>query len=190
METKILKVYWIRHAKTDYTYKDEVKRPLVAEGKESASKLVEKFEVIHIDAVYSSPYNRTIDTVTPLARSRNLPVTQKNGFRERNIGTWVDDFFSFAEKQWADFTYKLPGGDSLEEIQAANLAELEPLIRKHEGQSIIIGTHGTALSTVLHHFDPDFGYQQFREIVHRMPLVVWMEFLDEQFKVIGFLIYN
>lgn len=85
-------VYFIRHAKSDLSVKDDRSRPLTAKGHEAAMDLVTRFSAIHFDAIYSSPYTRTIDTVKPLASSKGLMIIPKEDFRERRIGKWVADF--------------------------------------------------------------------------------------------------
>ncbi|WP_058303641.1 hypothetical protein [Gorillibacterium timonense] len=44
-----------------------------------------------------------------------------------------------------------------------------------------IGTHGTALGTIIHHYDPSFGWQGFCRIVNRMPYVLRMRFEGSTF---------
>jgi len=34
---------------------------------------------------------------------------------------WIEDFNSFAKKQWEDFDYKLSDGESLREVQNRNI---------------------------------------------------------------------
>ena len=104
-------------------------------------------------------------------------------FREREHA-WVEDWRewkSFSEKQWADFSYKTTGGESLAEVQERNIAALEDILNRHNNKSIVIGTHGTALSTIINYYDNSYGYSNFMEMVSIMPWVVKMDFDDNGF---------
>lgn len=57
-------------------------------------------------------------------------------------------------------------------MQARNVAALEKLLAKHSEQSIAIGSHGTALSTVINYYQPGFGYDEFKSIQQLKPWIV------------------
>jgi 2,3-bisphosphoglycerate-dependent phosphoglycerate mutase len=159
-------VYFIRHAKSDFSVKDDRSRPLTAKGHEAAMDLVTRFSAIHFDAIYSSPYTRTIDTVKPLASSKGLMIIPKEDFRERRIGKWVADFPSYAQAQWADFDFKINGGESLRTVQQRNIKQLSELLVSHKGHTLLIGTHGTALSTIINYYDSTFDFDSFAARQH------------------------
>ena len=60
-------VYLIRHAESDRSVRKSGSRPLTEKGREDALKLVGLFQGMEIDRIYSSPYKRALDTVSPLA---------------------------------------------------------------------------------------------------------------------------
>lgn len=107
-------VYFIRHAEPNYKNHDDFSRELTSKGLQDSKELVNLFSDILIDAVYSSPYKRAVDTITPLALSKQKSIHLENDFRERKItDKWIEDFTGFTEKQWTDFSYRLEGGESL-----------------------------------------------------------------------------
>ncbi len=79
--------------------------------------------------------------------------------KEKVDSGWIDDFTSFTQKQWDDFNYKLPDGECLQEVQERNVSALLKLIEHYKGKNIVIGGHGTALSTIINYFDASFGYE-------------------------------
>ena len=89
---------------------------------------------------------------------------------------WIEDSNGFCKRQWSDFDYKLSDGESLREVQRRNVAALQRVLREYSGESIVIGTHGTALSTIINFYDSSFGYEQFSEIKGLMPWLVCMKF--------------
>ncbi len=56
---------------------------------------------------------------------------------------------------------------------------VEEVMQKYGGKSIVIGSHGTAMSTVLNYFDRSFGYEDFERIRCLMPWAVRLTFEGE-----------
>ena len=170
-------VYFIRHAEPNYENHDDLSRELSPKGLQSSKELVNFFAGTQIDAFYSSPYLRAVDTIKPLADSRGQTIHLIPDFRERKITDhWIEDFTGFTEKQWADFHYHLPGGESLFMVQERNIRALEDLLQAHPDQTILIGTHGTALSTIINYYKPDFQLADFHRIKGVFPWIVEGEF--------------
>ena len=170
-------VYFVRHAEPNYDNHDDVSRELSPKGLQSSKYLVNSFATIQIDAFCSSLYLRAMDTIKPLADSRGQIIHLIPDFRERKITDhWIDDFTGFTEKQWTDFNYHLPGGESLSMVQERNIRALEDLLQAHPDQTILIGTHGTALSTIINYYKPDFQLADFHRIKHIFPWIVQFEF--------------
>ena len=92
---------------------------------------------------------------------------------------WLADFNSFCKKQWEDFKYKLSDGESLEEVQSRNIKALNKVLEIYNGKNIIIGSHGTALSTIINYYDKTFGYSDFEKIRNVMPWVVKFSFEND-----------
>lgn len=170
-------IYFVRHAEPDYSNHDNMTRALTEKGLADRRLVTDFLADKDITEVLSSPYKRAVDTVKHFADSRGLPVVTVEDFRERQVDSvWIEDIDSFFRKQWSDFSYKLNDGESLGEVQRRNIAALERALEQYPGQNIVIGTHGTALSTIINYYDSGFGYEQFCEIVGLMPWIVRMEF--------------
>ena len=173
-------VYFVRHAQPNYDNHDDFSRELTEKGLADC-KLVTKFlsdKDIHV--VLSSPYLRSVDTVKDFADSCGLPITTIEDFRERKIDScWIEDFNEFARRQWEDFDYKLSDGECLREVQERNIAALMRVLKEHAGKNIVVGSHGTALSTIVNFFDKSFGYEQFEQIKGLMPWIVHFTFEGE-----------
>ena len=98
-------------------------------------------------------------------------------FRERKVESgWIEDFTSFTKMQWNDFTYKLSDGECLQEVQTRNMSALQQVLNKYAGKNIVVGSHGTALSTIINYYDHSFGYNDFEKIKNVMPWM-WSLFL-------------
>ena len=180
-------IYFVRHAQPDFTVHDDRSRPLTEQGLRDREQATSFLLPRNISAVLSSPYRRARDTVGHLAEALGLTVELIADFRERRVDSvWIDDFNAFARQQWADFDYKLTDGECLSEVQARNIAALNDVLRRYAGQSVAIGSHGTALSTVIRYFDPSFGWEDFRRIQPVMPLIVHLTFEGDQCLSIGY----
>ncbi len=169
-------VYFVRHAQPDFLIKDDCIRPLSKKGNEDTMKVTEALMDKNITSIYSSPFKRSVDTIKDFAESTGLEIKIENDFRERKVGEWVEDFKTFSQKQWEDFDFKLDGGESLREVQERNISALFEVINNNLGKRVAIATHGTALSTIINYFNPDFGYADFWNIVDKMPYILHFTF--------------
>lgn len=170
-------VYFVRHAEPNYDNHDDLTRELTEKGLRDRALATAFLEDKHITAVLSSPYKRAVDTVRDFAERHDLPITTVSDFRERRVDSeWIEDFDGFCRRQWADFDYKYTDGETLRAVQARNIAALSGVLRTYAGQRIAIGSHGTALSTIVNYFDPAFGYEDFQAIRGLMPWIVRFAF--------------
>ena len=175
-------VYFVRHAEPNFSNHDDVSRELTTKGLEDRKLVTEFFAGKEVDAVLSSPYKRSVQTVEHFARSRNMPITAVWDFRERKVeSAWIEDFDGFCRYQWSDFDYKLSDGETLREVQTRNIAALHDVLVKYCGKTVVIGSHGTALSTIINHYEPSFGYEDFRRIKNIMPWVVKFTFQGQEY---------
>ncbi len=176
------KLLFIRHAESDSSIKDAFSRPLTSDGVEKAKNLVTLLKEKEIDAFYSSPYIRSVHTIQYLADSKDLKIEKDENLRERNVGTWVEEFWPYAEKQWTDFDYKEKGGESLNEVQERNIKAVNNILKNHHNQTVVIGTHGTALCTILNYYDKKIDFEFFKSMAHKMPFLVELTFDNEEYK--------
>ncbi len=173
-------VYFVRHCESDYRVQDDLARPLSDKGLNDRALVTGFLRDKRIDVVLSSPCKRAFDSVSGFAAEAGLPVRTVDDFRERRVDSgWIEDFRAFSERQWADFSYKLPNGESLSEVADRNIAALKSVLAKQGGKNIVIGTHGTALSTIIHYYDRTYGFADFMAMAHLMPWVVRMDFVGD-----------
>lgn len=177
IENALTTIYFVRHAQPNYENHDDMLRELTAKGLEDR-KLVTRFLADkNVDVVLSSPFHRSIDTVRHFADSKGLEIGIIDDFRERRIDSvWIEDFNCFCKKQWEDYTYKLSDGECLAEVQERNISALNQVLKDYAGKTIVVGSHGTALSTIVNYYDNSFGHAEFEKIRVLMPWVVEFSF--------------
>ena len=177
----ITNIYFVRHAEPNYLVHDDSIRPLTDKGKKDALKVSDYLSNKNIEVCLSSPYKRSIDTIKPFLNTNNLDIEIIDDFRERKVDNcWIDDFEEFSRKQWDDFNYKLSDGECLYEVQQRNIKALENVLNRFCGKNIVIGTHGTSLSTIINYYDPSYGYKDFNEIRLLMPWIVKFTFEENK----------
>lgn len=171
-------IYLVRHAEPDHSWEEDSTRPLTEEGKADARKVADFFREVHVDHFRSSPYERSVDTIKPSANEKSLDISMDLRLREREKGLHGNSQDMF-RRRWADFSFHEEGGESLEMVQKRNMEVMEEIQRSQEGRTVVLGTHGTAMSTILHHYDPTFGLKDFLRIINFMPYVVKLTFHGE-----------
>lgn len=179
-------VYFVRHAQTDYSNPIDAERRLTEEGLETRYKardylLSQKIpkEKVHI---YSSSFRRAIDTVRPYADAMELPIVACEEFREWSVIAPDNEYYHACKLAWEDFDYRYPQCETLREVQKRNVDKLMELLLHHEGETIIIGSHGTALSTIIHYFNPAYDYEDLLRIMDIKPWIVRFDFEGTEFK--------
>lgn len=175
-------IYLVRHAQVDYI-PDEYSRPLSEKGHMDALKLTEMFQSYEISRVISSPYIRAINTVEGIAKDGGISIEIIDDFRERKVcNGHIEDFNSFTKQQWDDFDFNLEGGESLSEVQARGIKELNNVIERYNGENIVIGTHGTILAAILNYYNKEYNYDFWKSM--KMPDVFRITFEDMRIKSI------
>ena len=166
-------VYFVRHAEPNYENHDDMLRELSPRGMEDRKLVTAFLSDKEIDVVLSSPFKRAVDTIADFAEKNHLTIETIDDFRERRVDScWIEDFSAFTQRQWCDFKYKLSDGECLKEVQNRNISALNTVLDKYQGKNIVIGSHGTALSTIINYYDNSFGYEDFEKIRFVMPWIV------------------
>lgn len=177
-------VYFVRHAEPNYDNHDEELRELSNKGLKDRKLVTDYLTDKSIDVVLSSPYKRSVDTVIEFASRYNFTIEKIDDFRERKVdNVWIEDFTGFCKRQWADFNYKYTDGETLAEVQSRNISALKRVLEQYENKNIVVGSHGTALSTIINYYDPAYGYKDFEKIRCLMPWI--MKFTFEGKKLIS-----
>ena len=176
------KIYFVRHAQPEHAWEDDRTRPLTGEGRKDSAIVFEFLKDKHIDAFYSSPYKRSMDTIADSADFFGKDIITDEDLREREKGENGNNHGMF-HKRWADHNYHEEGGESIAMVQKRNMRALTEILRDNIDKEVVVGTHGTALSTILNFYDKSFGCDDFLRIVDRMPYVIELDFEGD--KLVG-----
>ena len=171
-------IYFVRHAESLVSHRDDRTRPLTEDAMKDRSIVLETLMDKRIDAFLCSPYKRSIDTISPAAEHFGMEIKTDERFRERRSGLNPREHCA---GRWADFSFAEEGGECLSSVQERNMEALRDVLREYRGKTVVIGTHGTALSTMINYYDKSFGYDSFMKIVRWLPFIVEMRFDREEF---------
>jgi ribonuclease H / adenosylcobalamin/alpha-ribazole phosphatase len=132
--------------------------PLSALALEQAAKLAQALESVRLDAVYSSPLRRALETATPLAVHRKLVPIVHEGFREIDFGEIEGSRYEEIEESspglfqsWmSDPTgVTFPGGESFAELRLRVLAAAEEIRERHRGSAVALVAHAGVTRTIV-----------------------------------------
>jgi probable phosphomutase (TIGR03848 family) len=131
---------------------------LNARGREEAVRLIERLDGIGLDAVYTSPLERCRETIAPLARRRGLSVFARRGLIEVDYGEWTGRTISQLRRtrlwrvvQRSPSTVRFPEGESLLEVQARAVAELDLIAAAHPKATVAVVTHADVIKLLIAH---------------------------------------
>lgn len=183
----MLKVLLVRHAEPVLPGTpgfDEFSRPLTESGARDASALARAYSALELDAVYSSPMRRAMQTVEGFVVSRGLEVFPVHDFYEHVLAPEpIPNWREVLEQSWTDFDFALPDAQTMRETQVRGFTALEKLAQHHSSGTIVIGGHGAIFSLILNKIEPQVDC-----VFHLsmpMPAVYTLEFENGYWEIIS-----
>jgi probable phosphomutase (TIGR03848 family) len=155
-------LFLIRHAVTAQTgrvlYGQTPGIGLDDRGRAQAAGLVERFGSIRLTAIYSSPLERCVQTVEPLAATQRLAVKVLPELIEMDTGSWTGRTLAQVRrtKPWGTVqkqpsAFRFPGGEGFREAQTRAVDAVERVARRHRRGRVAIASHGDIVRIVLAH---------------------------------------
>jgi probable phosphomutase (TIGR03848 family) len=126
-------------------------------GRAQAEAVAERLGALpRVDAVYSSPLERTRETAAPIGRVRQLKVHIDRGLLECDFGEWTGGALKelVKRKEWATIQrypsgFRFPGGESFTEMQARLTGTVAKLIERHPGGTIVLVSHADPIKAAV-----------------------------------------
>ncbi len=127
-------------------------------GLKQAEHLVEFFKDVKVDAIYSSDLNRTIQTISGVAKDKNLCINKDSAFREIYAGKWEGMAYSDVEAtypeeylRWkTDISKCHPtDGERIKDMASRVFNKLTEVAIKEQGKSVIVTTHATPIKSII-----------------------------------------
>ncbi len=127
-------------------------------GELQAFKIADHLAHHKIAALYASPLPRAIQTATPLAALRNLPIQQTADLLDIDYGAWEgmareDIHLKYPDlyEAWAKAPGKVkcPGGESVRQVRLRVEKLLGKLCEEHLGETVALFSHRVTCHLVL-----------------------------------------
>jgi broad specificity phosphatase PhoE len=140
-----------RHGETEWNveevFRGRVDVELNETGRRQAELLAESLSELKIEAVYSSPLKRALDTAKSIARRQRLEVEVSPGLIDCDFGQWqglplkeVKNRYKDLYRQWTESPQlvKIPGGESLDRVRERALKVVNELMAEHGGRVVLV----------------------------------------------------
>jgi probable phosphomutase (TIGR03848 family) len=155
-------LFLIRHGLTAVTgttlYGRTPGVPLDERGRAQAEALAERFVPVRLTAVYSSPLDRCVETMAPLAARQRLDIVTREGLIEMDVGAWTGRPLAQVRRTrlWKELIhrpsqFRFPDGESFADAQARALAEIQAISARHPRGRVAVGSHGDIIRMLLAH---------------------------------------
>ncbi|MBO5993175.1 MAG: histidine phosphatase family protein [Acidaminococcaceae bacterium] len=159
MKTKVI---LIRHGETEWNvlhrFQGLTDIPLNDRGRQQAGFARNGLVDRKLDAIYTSPLQRAVETAEIIRGDRDIPIYPTDGLREMGIGEWEGLLVSEIDEKypgWYDIwrtaptQIRLKGGEPYAETQKRAWKTFWEIVKKHEGQTVLIVSHMMCISSIL-----------------------------------------
>ncbi|MFC4904261.1 MSMEG_4193 family putative phosphomutase [Kocuria oceani] len=155
-------VLLVRHGETPTTGKVLPGRApglhLSDHGRAQAEQVAERLAGVPVDAVLTSPLERTRETAEPTEARTGRAAVVDPGLLECDFGEWTGAELSrlsrltaWSTVQRAPSTFRFPGGESFPEMQARMVGAVDRARAEHEGGVVVCFSHADPIKAVLAH---------------------------------------
>ncbi len=162
-EQDITQLLLIRHGLTDWVgHRLPGWTPgihLSEEGRRQAKALAQRLASLPIEAIYASPLERTVETAEAIAAPHGLSVQLRENLGEVRIGEWTGQTIEDLAKkeEWLAIQFypsgaNIPGGETMHEMQARVVAELDAIRKAHPGATVAVVSHADVIKAAVAHY--------------------------------------
>ena len=155
-------IYLIRHAEAEgNVYRrchGQYDSLLTNRAFEQLPYLADRFAEIELSAVYASDLYRARHTAKAIADRKNLKVQVRRDLREIDMHGWEDRTWAWLKRfdpdvfekwSYSPWNCTIPGGENVMQAGERVYAALRELACQHDGETIAVVSHGTAIRGAL-----------------------------------------
>lgn len=156
-------MYLARHGETDYHRHNRIlgrkDEGLSHCGRLQAEKLADYFSRRKLDAIFSSPLLRCLETAEPVSRLKGLPVRKVEGLVEIDMGLWdgksLEEIFREdpgMASAWLERpgSVTIPGGENFESVRKRSVEAVKKILGEiDEAGEVLVVSHGGPIRTIL-----------------------------------------
>jgi broad specificity phosphatase PhoE len=157
-----MRLILVRHGETRWNQENRVlghtEIELNEKGRKQAERLALTLKDETVAAIYSSPLRRARETAGEIARFHGLEVVTDDALKEVDAGeldglTYQEMIERYGDflKEWIknDPSLKMPGGESMAELQQRAWPVVERIVRDHPDGVVILVSHSFAILSII-----------------------------------------
>jgi probable phosphomutase (TIGR03848 family) len=125
-------------------------------GRRQAQELAERLQAVPLAAIYSSPLERCQETAAPIAADRSTEVVVREHLGEVRYGSWTNRPLKqlartklWRRVQLVPSGVRFPGGESLLEVQARAVRELQDIAGRHRRAAVAVCSHADVIKLLV-----------------------------------------
>lgn len=156
---------------------------LTPDGEEQAISLAHFLmeKNLNVRNIISSPFVRTMKSITPFASQTNLPILADERLTERVLsGEPMDDWLQKLEETFLNIDLTFIGGESTREAMNRVSPLIQNVIKSEENVTLLV-THGNLLTIILKLFDKNIGFSTWKSMSN--PDVYEITIIENETKV-------
>ncbi len=151
-------LYLVRHGETEWNrigrWQGHIDVPLSARGREQAEALAQRLieEPVRFDWLYASDLQRAYETAQIVGQALQMPIQSLPLLREINLGAWSGlTRAEIMERFPGAFNtmHYAPDAETNEAFATRVREALCQLVQQHQGQAILVITHGGVVRAML-----------------------------------------
>ena len=133
--------------------------PLGADGIEQIKKIAPLIATLKLDAIYTSPLRRAVQTAKLVAVGTKLPTCKSEGLNEIAFGEWTGRHFDelIDSELYRRFIKSpantlLPGRETISDVQRRGVKVIDEAAQKLPGGRFLFVSHGDVIRAILCHY--------------------------------------
>ena len=133
--------------------------PLGADGIEQIKKIAPLIATLKLDAIYTSPLRRAVQTAKLVAVGTKLPTCKSEGLNEIAFGEWTGRHFDelIDSELYRRFIKSpantlLPGRETISDVQRRGVKVIDEAAQKVPGGRFLFVSHGDVIRAILCHY--------------------------------------
>jgi broad specificity phosphatase PhoE len=151
----------VRHGQTAWNaeriFRGRADVPLDSAGVQQAELLGRYLTNWTLEAIYSSPLRRALDTATIIGRSQRMGIQIAEGLIDFDYGKWqslpeqeVNRLYPDLLNEWHNNPHNVrtPGGESLQDVTRRAATLVDDVLSEHQG-SLVLVSHRVVLKVLI-----------------------------------------
>ena len=148
------RILLVRHGRTEWNkgqiFRGTVDIPLDDQGRTEAGCARDWLAGESIDAAYTSPLSRSVETAEIILAPHGVPAVLHDGLVDLNYGDWQGKSLQAVQSEYPDLyaqweeapsTVVFPGGEGLGDVRDRVLATAHEAVSRHPGKTVLLAAH-------------------------------------------------